>query len=872
MHALRPVERSPLQLTLRLTWPFVAMVLLLAACATASLYVLSTVRAFVAGESLWTKGQKDAIYYLGQYAANGSPDAFERFTRAMEVPLGDRAARLALQSGQVQLDLAREGFARGGNHPDDIDNLIWLLRYFHHFDIVKKPLEFWLVGDDYINALRDLSHEIRHDTELGQVDEITRVHWQAALRDINAGVTPVARSFSEALGDSSRRIVQMLIWLNGGMAAVLILLTVWHTHTLLAQRRQAERALGAEREQARTTLTAIGDAVVTTGVQGEVVYMNPAAERLLGHTAQEAAGRPLEEVLHFDGEGSPPRAAAAALVAEILQFGARSSSNSAGTGSYASTGTAADGNPADTLGSPLDDPAHRTIVRPDQTVVPVKLMGSALRHQGAVTGAVLVLHDVTREQHYVEQLSWQASHDALTGLVNRREFELRLQALLDRPRQAGREGSLLYLDMDQFKIINDTCGHQAGDEMLREVCRLLQSHLRDGDTLARLGGDEFGILLKDCPAGPSARIAEQLRQAAQDLRVDWDGQQLTTGLSIGMVQLIPALNTIQEAMRVADMACYRAKEGGRNRVFIYQPEDIEMTRREGDMDWVRRLRLALEHGRFQLYAQAIRPLGARAGEGLHIEVLLRLQDEDGHLVAPGTFIPAAEHYGMMPSIDRWVVRHTLQALAQHQAAPGGRPALHTCAINLSGTSLGDDSLLKFIRTALAETGLDPTLVCFEITETSAISHLPNAVRLMKELQQLGCRFALDDFGAGMSSFTYLKHLPVHYLKIDGAFVKDMLQDPTSRAMVEMIHRIGQLMGKETIAEFAESEAIVQALLAIGVDFAQGYAVARPVPLAQLLGAEESPRHGVPAALHGLAGPASPGEAAGPAQPATTAPS
>jgi EAL domain-containing protein (putative c-di-GMP-specific phosphodiesterase class I) len=369
---------------------------------------------------------------------------------------------------------------------------------------------------------------------------------------------------------------------------------------------------------------------------------------------------------------------------------------------------------------------------------------------------------------------------------------------------------------------------------------MLQSHLRDGDTLARLGGDEFGILLKDCPAAPSTRIAEQLRQAGEDLRVEWEGQQLSTGLSIGMVQLIPALTSIQEAMRVVDMACYRAKEGGRNRVFIYQPEDIEMTRREGDMDWVRRLRLALEHDRFQLHGQLIRALHGHARAGLHIEVLLRLQEDNGELVAPGCFIPAAEHYGMMPAIDRWVVRKTLQALAQRPHIPGELP-LHTCAINLSGTSLGDESLLKYIRTAIAESGLDPRILCFEITETSAISHLPNAIRLMTELQQLGCRFALDDFGAGMSSFTYLKHLPVNYLKIDGAFVKDMLQDATSRAMVEMIHRIGQVMGKQTIAEFAESEAIVDALRNIGVDYAQGYAVARPVPLAQLLGATEAAR-------------------------------
>jgi diguanylate cyclase (GGDEF)-like protein/PAS domain S-box-containing protein len=805
----QPVERKPVPLTLRVTWPFIVMVLLLAACATASLQVLSGVRAFVAGESLWTKGQKDAIYHLHEYAINGSPQAFEGFVRAMDIPLGDRAARLALQPGQVQTDVAREGFLRGGNHPDDIDSLIWLLRYFDHLDLVKKPVSHWRIGDEYINALRELSHEIHQHNTDGTADAAMRQRWLDTIHQINAGVTPVARNFSEALGESSRQIVLLLMWTNMGMAAVLIVLTLWHTHGLLEQRRRAEQALEAEREQARTTLTAIGDGVVTTNTQGQVVYMNPAAEALLARPATEATGQPLAQLLVFDGEAPP--LSADTLVQNIL----RSSSAALGN-------------------------VHTTLVRPDQTIVPVKLVGSPIRHRDALTGAVLVLHDVTREQHYVEQLSWQASHDALTGLVNRREFEHRLEALLAQPRPVGREGSLLYVDMDQFKLINDTCGHQAGDEMLREVCRMLQSHLREGDTLARLGGDEFGILLKDCPAGPSARIAEQLRQAGQELRLNWGGQQLRTGLSIGMVQLIPALTSIQEAMRVADMACYRAKEGGRNRVFIYQTEDIEMSRREGEMDWVRRLRLALEHNQFQLHAQAIAPLQPSGESGLHMEVLLRLRDDDGQLIAPGVFIPAAEHYGMMPSIDRWVIRHTLEALARHQHQPG-LPPVHTCAINLSGTSLGDDSLLKLIRSALADSGVDPHMLCFEITETSAISHLPNAVRLMKELQQLGCRFALDDFGAGMSSFNYLKHLPVDYLKIDGSFVKDMLHDPANRAMVEMIHHIGHVMGKQTIAEFVESQAIVEALREIGVDYAQGYALARPVPLQDYLALGSTPR-------------------------------
>lgn len=800
--AREPPGQGPLRSTLRITWPFLLMVLLLAACASGSLYVLSAVRAFVAGESLWTKGQKDAIYFLDRYAATGSPDAYAQFRKAIDAPLGDKAARLALlESDPIDLNAAREGFARGENHPEDIDSLVWLLRWFNRYEIVQQPLVHWRVGDRHIDNLLQLSQEIQHGHTSGMVDAATRRDWQASIRAINAGATPAARAFSASLGHSSRRIVQWLLWANAGMAAVLILLTTWHTRSLLAQRQRAELALDAEREQARITLAAIGDAVVTTDLQGQVLYLNPAAEALVGLPAQEATGHPLAQVLQLN-DGTGPLGADQ-LVERVLRGG----------------------------------PTHRdgftpTVVRPDQSMVPIKLMGSPIEHLGRPKGVVLVLHDVTREQHYVEQLSWQASHDALTGLVNRREFEHRLEVLLGQPRAVGREGALLFVDLDQFKLINDTCGHQAGDEMLREVCRMLQSHLREGDTLARLGGDEFGILLRDCPPGPSARIAEQLRQAGHELRVLWEGRQLGTGLSIGMVQLIPALSTIQEAMRVADMACYRAKEAGRNQVFIYQTEDIEMSRREGDMDWVRRLRLALEHDRFRLHAQTISALQG-TGAGLHLEVLLRLAENTEELIAPGCFIPAAEHYGMMPAIDRWVVRHTLRALAQHQAAGGG-PAVHTCAINLSGTSLGDESLLRYIHTEIEQSGVDPHRLCFEITETSAISHLPSAVRLMKDLQQLGCRFALDDFGVGMSSFTYLKHLPVDYLKIDGSFVRDLLDDPTNRAMVEMINHIGHVMGKETIAEFAESMDIVDALRAIGVDHAQGYALSRPIPLVDCL--------------------------------------
>lgn len=805
MDVLRTRNKSALPLTLHQTWPFILVVVLQATLAGGSICVLSTVRAFVAGESLWTKGQKDAIYHLDHYATNGDARSYEAFLTALSVPQGDRASRLALEQPIPDIAGAREGFLQGGNHPDDIDGLIWLLRYFREWDIVRKPVEQWLVGDEYLHQLRELSQEIHAITAVGIVDSATRQNWRNRIRDINADVTPAARLFSDQLGHSSRRIVALLMWINGGAALLLILITLVHNHKLLMQRQRVEEVLGAERERAHTTLTAIGDGVITTDTQGRVVYVNPATELLLARQAAQVVGQPLSAVLAFNDEVQLP---GTQEFLERVLYGAEAQRNG----------------------------RTRNLLRHDASTIPVKVMGSPIHNQGVLTGAVLVLHDVTREQHYVEQLSWQASHDALTGLVNRREFERRLEVLLSRPRVAAHEGALLYVDLDQFKIINDTCGHQAGDEVLREVCRMLQSHLREGDTLARLGGDEFGILLKDCPIGPASRIAEQLRQSAQELRVTWGRRQLSTGLSLGLVQLTPELNTLQEVLRVADMACYRAKESGRNKVFVYQATDTEMSRREGDMDWVRRIRLALDQDRFCLYAQEITPLQASHEDGLHVELLLRLRDEDGQLVPPGSFIPAAEHYGMMPAIDRWVVHHALALLAR-QRRQGGVRRISTCAINLSGTSLGDDSLLEFVRAQLALQRVDPQRLCFEITETSAIAHLPNAVRMIKELRQLGCRFSLDDFGSGMSSFSYLKHLPVDYLKIDGSFVRDLPGDATSRAMVEVINHIGHVMGKHTIAEFAESMATVDALRAIGVDYAQGYAIARPVPFEQFLEAE-----------------------------------
>jgi diguanylate cyclase (GGDEF)-like protein/PAS domain S-box-containing protein len=789
-------------LLLRLTWPFIAVAIFQALLAAGSIWILSTTRGFVAGESFWSKGQKDAVYYLEAYALTGNTDKYRLFQQALTVPQGDREARQALEQRPPDIAKARQGFLLGGNHPDDVPHLVWMMRLFKDFEILSKPIKEWLIGDTYIAQLQDLARVIAKHNEAGTADAAMRLNWQRQIHDINANVAPASRAFSDALGASSRQITKGLLWANLLTAIALIALSTWRVRSLVTQRVAVEHTLSDERERARTTLAALGDGVISTDAQGRVIYLNPAAEQLLAFTVHEAQGQPLEQVLQLaEGLHLP---STHYMVTRLLSEQIT-----------------------------LRDGLTRQLLREGQAAVPITLVGSPVHNQGVFNGAVLVLHDVTSEQRFVDQLSWQASHDALTGLYNRREFERRLELLLAAPRSAYREGCLLYVDLDQFKVVNDTCGHHAGDDMLREVSRTLQSHLREGDTLARLGGDEFGILLEGCPLGVALRIAENLCEAVHALRVGWGEQQLRTGLSVGLVLLSPDLHSRQDALRVADMACYGAKEAGRNRVFVYQSEATEMSRRVGEMDWVQRLRSALDDNRFCLYAQEIAPLQSTSESGVHIELLLRLHDEKGQLVMPGSFIPAAEQYHMMPVIDRWVVAHALQALAQPLGPQVARP-ITTCAINLSGQSLNDESFLEFVRTQLAQHGVDPRRVCFEITETSAIAHLPSAVRLITELRHLGCRFSLDDFGVGMSSFGYLKHLPVDYIKIDGSFVKDLLADPTNRAIVEMINHIGHVMGKRTIGEFAENAQTIDALRKIGVDYAQGYAIARPAPLEQYL--------------------------------------
>ena len=564
----------------------------------------------------------------------------------------------------------------------------------------------------------------------------------------------------------------------------------------ITERKRAEQAIFAEKERAQVTLQSIGDAVISTDAEGHIEYINPVAESLTAWTLAEARGQPIGAVLRLVNE----------LTREPIE-------NSL-TGAL---GRSEHGGSAD----------HAVLITRTGTEVAIQESAAPICNRaGHVIGAVVVFHDVTRERRLKRALSWQASHDALTGLINRREFDNRLHgALLSAQRGEGTY-ALLYIDLDQFKLVNDTCGHPAGDRLLRDVTGLLQTRVRASDTIARLGGDEFGVLLESCTLEQAARIAEGVRQAIRDFRFVWGSSTLSVGASVGIVPILAGTENVANVMSAADIACYAAKDAGRNRIHVYEADGVSHRHRE--MHWVSRVTRAAEDNRLELYFQPIMPLTGDGGRPFH-ELTVRLRDDEGSLVPPSEFIPAAERYNVMSVIDRWVMGQAIALLTERRER--GVP-LPLVAVNLSGTSLNEQSFVDYVLQSVAEPAIARAL-CFEITETTAVTSLANARYLMGELKGRGCRFALDDFGTGVSSFVYLKTLPVDFLKIDGQFITHITQDPVNRSMVEAISKVGRALGIATVAECVESEAVLTELKRIGVDFAQGFHLAPPLPVSQL---------------------------------------
>jgi diguanylate cyclase (GGDEF)-like protein/PAS domain S-box-containing protein len=565
------------------------------------------------------------------------------------------------------------------------------------------------------------------------------------------------------------------------------------TITDVTERKRAEQQLLQEKDKAQITLRSIGDAVITTDATGRIESLNPTAEALLAIPSENAVGRSLASILNLVTESSRQR---------------------------------------------LDDPVTvclrqgKSTKSDDQVLLICGSREVAVTHSAApirdakqeVIGVVVVFHDISRETRLRRAFQHQATHDALTGLKNRREFENYLSELLRRLRSTATTCALLYLDLDQFKLVNDTCGHQAGDQLLRKITGVLQTRVRKGDVVARLGGDEFALLLKDCDAKRAEVIADDVRIAIRDSRFAWNDVTINVGVSIGVVEINSESESIGSIMSAADVACYTAKDSGRNRIHTYQPDKAPERHRE--MQWIARLMRAVEENRLELFYQPIVAIGNNGDQRHHYELLLRMRTEQGQLILPAEFISAAERYNLMPMIDRWVVQHALGSLAHYRSDGDPRDA-YTISINLSGTSLSDDRFLDFVINELQSHDLSSGSVCFEITETAAIANLANVGHFMHELKARGCQFSLDDFGSGLSSFLYLKSLPVDYLKIDGQFVQNITNDTVDRSMVEAIRQVGHAIGVKTIAERVESPQILLCLSELGIDYAQGNYIAYP---------------------------------------------
>ena len=655
------------------------------------------------------------------------------------------------------------------------------------------------IGVPYQREIVDLIEQEKYDTALNMLFTKAVPLQNKVLALLNQ-LQDLQEQASVKTAAQSKHDLQSLVSKTFFLVALGALIGVFIAAIMVRRITRTETQLQFEKRLAEVTLHSVGEAVITTDVHGKITYINPVAEAMTGWPLIKARYHPLLDVwkIYQDDKQITTNNPILTAINEDSIIYSANNVNLKG----------ADGN----------------VFAVEHTAAPIR------DDSGQVHGGILIFRDVTEVRSLASQLSYQASHDALTGLVNRREFEIRLQQALDTARIEHRNYVLCYIDLDQFKIINDTCGHAAGDELLKQVSNELKSLLRDSDTLSRLGGDEFGVLLEGCSLENAKEIAENLREALKQLRFAWDDKQFEVGGSIGVVPINAASGNLADLLSAADSACYEAKDQGRNRIHIFDPHDINILRRQGEIHWVHRITEALDNHSLVLYCQVIRPLLPGDNDVPSYEILVRLQEEDGKIVPPSAFLPAAERYNLMPMIDRYVVENALQLL--ERIKQHGQQ-IHL-SVNLSGQSLNEDAFHQFLEDVLNKYDINPSWLTLEITETATVANFSKATRLILAMKARGCLFALDDFGSGLSSFSYLKNIPVDYIKIDGSFVRDIVNDETDFAFVRSINQIASIMGLSTIAEYVENERIANRLHEIGVDFIQGHYIGKAIPIEHII--------------------------------------
>lgn len=754
--------------------------------------------AYIVGESHWSKAQQDAVHYLYLYSHDGEPRHLELAREALLVPLGDRSARLALEQRPVDLEAARDGFLAGGNDPEDIGRLIWMFRWFSNGPFFRDAVAIWREAEQYILRLRVLADEIEAVLARNGPTAATLPALRAEVVEIATILRPMELEFSSTLVAGARWLRSTLL---AASAAAFLLLAAVATVVLgrtMRQIRDSESEFRAAFQQAL-----VGMAKLDT--EGRFVEVNDALCRILGRDREQLRAMNLHAVVDLDPLAVPD---------------------------------GSDGQGDERFGVPIE----RETVRGDGSRRwlrwTVSLIGG---NQHRPDRMLAVVEDVSEARELVEEISHQASHDALTGLINRREIERRVQHCIQHARNHKTRHALCFLDLDQFKLVNDSCGHAAGDQLLRGLGNELASRLRASDALGRLGGDEFAVILQHTGLDGALQAAEKLRRSIDEFAFHWQQRHLRVTGSVGVVEINERTPDLNWLLAAADTACYMAKDEGRNRVRAYVETDLAVARRRGEMELASELRQILDDRRLHLHGQCIRSTRGDPTARPHYEVLIRPVDTQGAAHSPAAFLAAAERYQLAEHVDRVVIEMVLEQLAAH---PNHLQALHRCHINLSAQSIASVEFRAHIDRLLDNSCVPAEKLCFEVTETAMIGNLHQARTFIQDLRDRGSLIALDDFGSGLSSFAYLKSLPVDMLKIDGVFVRDLGDDPIDLAVLGAICQVAQALGVPTIAEWVESTRTLARLPEIGIDYAQGYAIHRPCPLAELLRQQQLPRAAV----------------------------
>jgi len=786
-HSRHPKRRTNRTLALSCC-ALIAMAGLSALLTAVVLEVQAGARAYILAESNWSRARKDAVFFLYVFAEHGDPQYLARARDALEEPLSDRRGRIALEADPPDLEAARAAFLAGNSSPDNVRRMVWMHRHFADAPYFERAIRLWREGDDHLLALAAVADRLERAYEEGDFAPELRRLLRTSLAQIGAQHREIEQAFSETLTAGVEWLQRVLVALAA--LAFLLMAATCVVFFVGAHRRihRSERKFRALFEQAAVGLAELDH-------NGRFRNVNAALCRLLGLPAEALRGQRLQSFL-------PTR------------------------GAQAETGAHSE---RPTLDSALT--TERRYLHRDGRERWGRVTLSTVRgQQGRSERLFAVVEDVTEARQLADALNHQATHDRLTGLVNRHAVEDHLEALLGQTRGTRRRHQFCFIDLDQFKVVNDTCGHFAGDRLLTQVADILRRTVRDSDIVGRLGGDEFAAILHDVDSEDGERAAGKLLQRLRGEEFQWEGQRFRLTASIGVVALDAGVRDVPWVLRAADVACYMAKDRGRDRLQAYTAGDHSVREHHGQIQWVQSIRGALAEDRLCLYAQRIQPV-APGPAPLDYELLVRLIGPDGEEHPPGAFMPAAERFDLATEIDTWVARHAFRQLARH---PEHLAALNLCHLNVSAQSLGDPRYRDLLEGLLDEYGIPGSKVCLEITETAAVRSLEEARLFIDRMHARGCWIALDDFGSGLSSFGYLKNLPVDLIKIDGLFVRDIADDELNRAIVEAINQIGGALGKRTIAEFVENDAVLAELRRIGVDAAQGYGVHRPCPFAQLL--------------------------------------